>query len=497
MSVRRSVTERLLSISLLLSCVFAQACSTGTTPTDPIEPLPPTSGSLELTIEESGPRPDTDGYEVSITLAIQAGPVVRTLPQGGGAFLFPDLPLGPYVLRVEGLASHCFVTGTHPRAFRIRAGMVSHVALGIFCPGPGALLVKTVTRGRDFGTGYSVSIQGESAQDRSLGLNDSLLIGELDLPAGARWLVRLHGIPDNCWVERPLMEVRPFRGETFRLEYSVGCIPSSSRFAFEHAGTIYVTNGSQAFSIGGFPFARLRGLSLSPDRTRVVFSSGGDFNDDPALLLGNADGSGVGWLTTDGAVASVGPQAWSPDGSRIVFWKAEGGLLDLGDIYVMNVNGSGVVRLTHDGLNTSPAWSPDGSSIAFCKSQVFDFNDVYFGVYRMSAVDGSGVTALVERGCDPAWSPDGSRIAFTDSSLFRPLPDLAVVRSDGSGLVRLHPSGVTSQQQASRSPIWSPDGSQIAYTGGTSVQRIWIVDFEGSAFGEAFPYHFGTAPSWR
>jgi Tol biopolymer transport system component len=101
---------------------------------------------------------------------------------------------------------------------------------------------------------------------------------------------------------------------------------------------------------------------------------------------------------------------------------------------------------------------------------------------------------VAEFGCDPAWSPDGSKIAFTVGSGSL-TTDLAVVGANGSGLTRLHP-GNTNPQQRSGSPNWSPDGSQIAYASGMG-NRIWIVEFDGSAFGEAFPYRFGSAPSWR
>jgi hypothetical protein len=474
----------------LLACAFALACSTKTTPTDPIEPEP-TSGALELTIEETGPRPDGDGYEVSITLTAQAGPVVRTVPQGGGSLLLADLPLGVHVLRIEGLAAHCSVTGNHPRAFTVEAGKTTQVVVGVSCPGPGAVLVKTVTHGRDVSAAaYTVSIQGETGQESSIGTNDSLLIGEPDLPAGTKWFVQLSGVPDNCWVDAPAQEVRQLRGATVRVEYAVVCIPRSSRIAFELAGGIYLTGGSEAVALSTFTGSPDLSPSLSPDRSRVVFSTTGADLGGNDLSIVDTDGSGGGWLTIDGLGDFVGSQAWSPDGSRIVFSRATDG-----EIYVVNADGSGEVRLTFGGAwNTSPAWSPDGASIAFCRIEG-DFDFGTFSIYRMSAVDGSGVVKLVENACDPVWSSDGSKIAFTDFGSGSLTTDLAVIGADGSGLTRLHP-GNTNPQQGSRSPSWSPDGSQIAYASGIG-NRIWIVEFDGSAFGEAFPYRFGSAPSWR
>lgn len=68
----------------------------------------------------------------------------------------------------------------------------------------------------------------------------------------------------------------------------------------------------------------------------------------------------------------------------IVFWSKRTGN---GDIYVINADGSGLVRLTDDELpETQPAWSPDGTKIAF-----LHLPDIYSSggyVYVMNA-DGS------------------------------------------------------------------------------------------------------------
>lgn len=493
MDVDRTTVRRTCTTLILLACLIAPSCSTETTPMEPNEPLP-TSGSLELTIEETGPRPDTDGYDVSITLATQVGPVVRTLLQGGGSLLFSDLPLGTHVLRIAGLAPQCSVTGNHPRAFTIEAGATAHVALGIFCPGPGAILVSTVTRGRDVPAAeYGVSITGDFAMELPIGTTDSLVVGEEDLPAGAVRFVDLTGVPDNCWVDRPPQPVRNLRGATVRIEYAVVCIPRASQIAYEFVGGIYLTGGANEANLSAGAAAPVRGPSLSPDRSRVVFSTPGDFFDTlPSLVLVDAQGMRRSWIPSDGSMVMVGSQAWSPDGARIVFWKQSD---ETSDIYVVNADGSGEVRLTFAGWNTHPAWSPDGASIAFCRV-TGDPMENSADLYRMSAIDGSGLTKVADSGCEPAWSPDGSKIAFTYGHPLELATDVAVIGADGSGLTRLHPVP-TSPALPSRSPSWSPDGSLIAYTGGTAGNRIWIVEFDGGAFGEAFPFRFGSAPSWR
>ena len=57
--------------------------------------------------------------------------------------------------------------------------------------------------------------------------------------------------------------------------------------------------------------------------------------------------------------------AWSPDGSQIVFVGGDDGM---GDIYVINRDGTGLRQLTSTPeLERTPAWSPDGKSIVFAK----------------------------------------------------------------------------------------------------------------------------------
>jgi len=96
-------------------------------------------------------------------------------------------------------------------------------------------------------------------------------------------------------------------------------------------------------------------------------------------------------------------EMWSPDGEKVAFSSA-------GEIYTMNVDGTGETQLTNDAyVDQYPAWSPDSSRIAFCRT---DGTPV---IYVMNA-DGSGqrqVTASGSISEQPTWSPDGSRVAFT------------------------------------------------------------------------------------
>ncbi len=86
---------------------------------------------------------------------------------------------------------------------------------------------------------------------------------------------------------------------------------------------------------------------------------------------------------TDGSrpravAAAEGHFDWSPDGRRLVFWQRvhEYGLPNT-DLHVVNVDGSGLRRLTPyradiDTSGETPSWSPDGNSIIYKSGTRFD-----------------------------------------------------------------------------------------------------------------------------
>src|SRR6266550_1308471 len=201
----------------------------------------------------------------------------------------------------------------------------------------------------------------------------------------------------------------------------------------------------------------------SPDGTRIAFLSARDgyWN----IYAVNADGSGIIRLTNDSAYADH-DYSWSPDGSRLAF---SAGRLTR-DIFVINTDGTGLTRLTTDSLSDfAPAWSPDGSKIAFSSNR--DTGDGYdLSIYVMTA-DGSDAIRLTNdsaRDSDPNWSPDGSKLAFTrDWPSDTSKSGVHVMNADGSGLQRI---------SQGHSPRWSPDGTKILFLG----MGIGVSDPNGS-----------------
>ena len=214
--------------------------------------------------------------------------------------------------------------------------------------------------------------------------------------------------------------------------------------------------------------------SASADGTRFVFVTMGAQNDGDIAIAERASGQ-VTRLTTDAAFDEQ--PALSADGQRIAFVSDRDGPAD---IFVMNRNGTGRVRLTTDPLpgtwvDRSPAWSPDGSQIAFASNRTGTMQ-----IWIMQA-DGSGARRLTNRAAyeeDPSWSPDGQRIAYFEVSSEN-IPALVISDRNGNNrfVVPTPPNGV------SRMPAWSPDGKLIAFTfGPTSSGRsvVYTVKPDGS-----------------
>src|SRR2546426_250239 len=196
---------------------------------------------------------------------------------------------------------------------------------------------------------------------------------------------------------------------------------------------------------------------------KIAFVSDRDGNNE--IYTMNVDGTGVARLTVN--VASDVSPTWSPDGSKIAFVSNRDGN---NEIYTMNADGTGVTRLTTSTSDdSSPAWSPDGSKIAFQTNRDSFSNPE---IYVMN-VDGSGQTRLTVNtfsDLTPAWSPDGSKIAFStnrDGNY-----EIYTMNADGTGATRL-----TSNPALDANPTWSHDGTKIAYVrGGVGSEQIYVMD---------------------
>jgi TolB protein len=190
--------------------------------------------------------------------------------------------------------------------------------------------------------------------------------------------------------------------------------PDGSKIAFSE-GIIYILDveSKQIVRLTDGSFAS-DSPTWSPDGKRIAFAiepsylMTPDGRPDGTIAVINTDGSGFIRLT-DVEDDSSGFPRWSPDGEQIAFERG-------GDIYVMNMDGTDVRALTHDGKNHSPTWSPDSARIAFVSFRNAKCGTTWADapafctseLYVMNA-DGSNVRLLRSKRNEkivyPAWAP--------------------------------------------------------------------------------------------
>jgi Tol biopolymer transport system component len=256
-------------------------------------------------------------------------------------------------------------------------------------------------------------------------------------------------------------------------------------------------NGSNPVSItvtaGGIATAAFQ-VTCGESAGRIAFQSNRDGNFEVYVI--NVDGSGVQRLTNEATFDGL--PSWSPDGGKIIFSSGrERGGSGL-DVWVMNADGSGLKRLTNTvGENGRAVFSKDGSRIAFASTRT-NTAEGHAEIWVMNS-DGSNQTRLTtddRLANNPSWSPDGGKIAFhSDRS---GSSQIYVMNADGSNVQRL-----TNNSASDQAPAWSPDGKRIVFqssrdfSGGSQNAEVYVMSADGS--GQTRLTNRGTfsgSPSW-
>ncbi len=257
-------------------------------------------------------------------------------------------------------------------------------------------------------------------------------------------------------------------------------------------------------------FLILNDPQISPDGSRVVFTvTTADLEANTyrtRLWIAPVDGGGP-WQLTAASSQDTAPR-WSPDGARIAFLSDRSGEKH---VWTIPTHGGEARPLTSGTRAPSEiAWSPDGRWLAVVAKPVLpemreksdvrvisrlrykqDGEGFWDGRWKqlfLVPADGGEMRQVTSEECDhlfPAWSPDGRCLAYTANpdpyADLTNVTDVWVIPVEGEGSLRRITRGLGPAQL----PVWSPDGTRIAYVGhdnacyGATNWAVWVTSRDG------------------
>jgi TolB protein len=183
------------------------------------------------------------------------------------------------------------------------------------------------------------------------------------------------------------------------------------------------------------------------------------------------------WISDDPRVFD---EAWSPDGSRIALTLITRDSFDkhtqIYQVWIADADGSNLVKVAaqeHQSFE-EPAWSPDGSRLAVIRARTHRWPAHFYPQLWLVNADGSGLTQLTDGGKtsydEPSWSPDGKTILARTSPRYGPIELTLVNVRTGRG------DQITQRPDIYDEPDWSPDGRRIVCTRDDSQVVVMSAD---------------------
>ena len=251
-----------------------------------------------------------------------------------------------------------------------------------------------------------------------------------------------------------------------------GTIDANGLFTAGTEPGTYDISVEAATSEGGSTVSGIASVTIEPDRIAFISHRDGHQFD---IYLMNVDGTNVQRLTFTTAPESL--LAWLPNGRRLVYdsrAEADG-------IVAINDDGSWKRLILENSADTAyvwPALSPDGRKIAFVKMTNSNAapEDQSLDIF-VADVDAGNVTRLTHTpGHEhvPQWSPDGTKIVY-DLTPVGGAGDIWVMNANGTDKRRL-----TSDPANESHPSFSPDGTEILFASRRDGDNeIYVMDASG------------------
>jgi hypothetical protein len=354
------------------------------------------------------------------------------------------------------------------------------------------VLVTTFRSPRLRGYEYELAFGSEQRAARSVG-PDTV---EFELSAG-RHELSIANLHPYCEIDGPAsarsVDVRA--GERQRLLLHVVCQAAVlDKIVVDSLGYLSAMHPDGSDLQRLFVLSSLGPASISPDGRAIA---AGVLGDETQLRRFDADGSHSVRLTSAGG--SDGVPSWSPDGTRIAFVRASGGVERL---CIIGADGSGFRELTSEPeLHGSslrymrPTWSPDGLLLVFHTNGVL-------GRPGLAMIDAAGTNLRMLTntssspafyGSQPAWSPDGRHLALGYGG------NVFIVNTAG-GLVKQVTLSDSQTGEVNFQPAWSPDGTALIFVrsadGTLKANTLWRADVETGALQQLSPANQIAFPTW-
>jgi TolB protein len=217
-------------------------------------------------------------------------------------------------------------------------------------------------------------------------------------------------------------------------------------------------------------------------QTKIAFKAQPTDNGAGDILISDFDGHNIHVITPEQSI--VAAPAWVPGRPALCYTSYKRGNPDI--FYHNWSTGERHVLAGFSGLNTSAAVSPDGTKVAMILSKA-GWPQVW--VCNLDGTNLKRLTSGIEDS-SPCWSPDGQWICFATKTKDGDRRRLAKVPANGGEVQILNTAGVLNPTE----PDWSPDNKWIAFTSQMGDFDICVMPADGSA--APVVVAAGEDPSW-